>query len=339
VIDRPPRRSPIEIVERALLVLGIGVFGYLLHRIGLHTVWDNLRMIGWGYAVVIGQDIFAFIFNTRAWHWAFPPPRPPIAFRRLLAARMAGDAINAVTPTALVGGEIVRGRMLVGRADMPSVWASITIAKITQTLSQVVLMAGGLALVLADTPLPDGVRRGLFIFLGLLTVGLGLGVVMQRRGLFTAGAALLRRFGVRLPEGLVERLHHLDQQVVRFYAAPGPFLWSTTYFLVGWLMNVVETYLVMLFLGMESGWHLALTIEVLSLAIDAALFFVPGQVGVQEGGKVLIFSMLGLPPAKGLALALARRIRELTWALVGLVILAHHQAGRGAKDVVAVSRA
>jgi hypothetical protein len=65
----------------------------------------------------------------------------------------------------------------------------------------------------------------------------------------------------------------------------------------------------------------ALMVEVLSVAIDATLFFVPGKLGTQEGGKVLIFSALGLDAAKGLSLGVLRRIRELAWALVGLVIL------------------
>jgi hypothetical protein len=68
-----------------------------------------------------------------------------------------------------------------------------------------------------------------------------------------------------------------------------------------------------------------LTVEVLSVAIDGMLFFVPAKAGTQEGGKVLIFTILGLDPAKGLALGIVRRIRELTWASIGLMILSRHQ--------------
>jgi hypothetical protein len=40
---------------------------------------------------------------------------------------------------------------------------------------------------------------------------------------------------------------------------------------------------------------------------------------------VLIFSLLGLPPAAGLSFALLRRIRELTWAGIGLAVLSSLQ--------------
>jgi len=43
-----------------------------------------------------------------------------------------------------------------------------------------------------------------------------------------------------------------------------------------------------------------------------------------------------LDPAKGLALGIVRRIRELTWAAIGLLILSRHQLStRPALETVA----
>jgi hypothetical protein len=44
-------------------------------------------------------------------------------------------------------------------------------------------------------------------------------------------------------------------------------------------------------------------------------------VGTQEGGKVLLFAVLGLDPARGLTVGVVRRIRELTYAGLGLAAL------------------
>jgi hypothetical protein len=43
--------------------------------------------------------------------------------------------------------------------------------------------------------------------------------------------------------------------------------------------------------------------------IDVAFFFVPGQLGAHEGLYSLIAAGMGVPPAAGLTLSLARRIR------------------------------
>jgi hypothetical protein len=55
--------------------------------------------------------------------------------------------------------------------------------------------------------------------------------------------------------------------------------------------------------------------------IDGMLFFVPPKVGTQDGSKVIVFAALGLDPAGGLTVEIVRRIRELTYAGLGLIAL------------------
>lgn len=309
-------------IETVLLLLGVVLFIYLLGQIGVAAVASNLLLIGWGFALVIGQEIFAYVFNTLGWKAAFPDGSPRLSFAELLAARIAGDAINNLTPTATMGGEVVRARMLRGRVDSTTAWASVAIAKITQSVGQVFFIVLGLGFVLSDAPLPAAVRRGLFVFLFALGFALFLAVVTQRRGFFGGLARLLSFFGMSISPERRERIRQLDEQISSFYQTPGGPLRSVAYFVAGWAMGVVEIYIILAFLDLEPTWRRALTVEVLSMAIDAALFFVPAKAGTQEGGKVLIFTILGMPAAKGLALGIARRIREMVWALTGLIVLA-----------------
>ena len=314
------------LAERGLLVAGIALFVVLVRRLGPATVWANLRMIGWGFVLVLAQEGLSYLANTTGWRFAFPPPRPPVRIRQLLAARLAGEAINNLTPTATIGGEVVRGRMLESVVGPSAAWASIAIAKLMQTFAQMSFVFLGLLVVVRRTPLPEGFERGLLIGLGVLTSGLLTGIILQRRGMFTAAARIAGRFGIRVPARLVEQLARLDDEIVRFYAAPGAFALSVLGFFVGWCMGVVEVYIVLHFLEIGATVSRAVTIEVLSVAFDALLFFVPAKAGTQEGGKVLIFDMLGLDPAKGLALGIIRRLRELSWSMVGLIVLARHHA-------------
>ena len=63
----------------------------------------------------------------------------------------------------------------------------------------------------------------------------------------------------------------------------------------------------------------AVVIESLIQAVSSAAFFVPGGLGVQEGGFILIGGALGLDPQICLALAGARRIRDLLIYVPGLI--------------------
>ena len=327
-----PRRLRVPgmwIAERAFLIGGLALLVFLIRELGPGTVFNNLRTVGWGIVLIIGQEFFAYLANTLGWLAAFPRPRPQIPFRQLLAARIAGDAVNYVTPTATLGGEFVRTRFLNGRATGTSLVASVTVAKLSQTVGQIIFVLVGFTIVLDDTPLPSTIRHGLMAgsaAFAALTVAL---VLAQRRGMFAPALRLVARLGLsaRAPE-VVKQLQHLDEEIARVHGdSNSAFVLSVSGFFVGWCLGIVEIYLILWFLGVPVTVHRALTIEVLSVAIDGTLFFVPAKLGTQEGGKVLIFTVLGLDPARGLALGILRRIRELTWASIGLLILTRQQLG------------
>jgi putative membrane protein len=331
--ERSTPRRALRFVELAVLVAGLVLFAALVRQLGAGVVLANLRLVGWGIALIVGQEIFAYLANTLGWRAAFPRRHPRVAFRHLLTARIAGDAVNYVTPTATVGGEFVRLHLLHGRAATIDIATSVAVAKVSQTVGQVAFIVAGLALTLTHTSLPPAIRLGLVlgaVALSALVVAL---VLAQRHGMLAPLMRIAAVFGQhqRLAT-LTGRLRSLDEEIARFHGAKdGAFLLSSTYFLGGWALGALEIYLMLWFLGLPASIHHALTIEVLSVAIDATLFFVPGKVGTQEGGKVLIFTLLGLDPAKGLSVGILRRIRELSWALVGLAILSRrHLAARPA---------
>jgi uncharacterized membrane protein YbhN (UPF0104 family) len=60
-------------------------------------------------------------------------------------------------------------------------------------------------------------------------------------------------------------------------------------------------------------------LERATLAIRGAAFLVPGAVGVQEGGYILLGNLLGIPSEMALALSLVRRVRELALGIPGLI--------------------
>jgi len=311
-----------------LLLGGLILFVALVREIGAPVVVDNVRTVGWGIVLIVAQEILAYSANTMGWWCAFPAPRPSLRFTQLLATRIAGDAINYVTPTATIGGEFVRVRVLRGHGITTSVVASVAIAKLSQTVGQIAFIVIGLLVVLPSVPLPGALRHGLFAGVAVLAAGALALLVMQRRGLFAPTLAALARLGLpQLAPNLRARLERLDGEIARFYATSGPqFAQSSLWFFVGWTLGVLEVALILFFLQIPVTFERALAIEVLSATIDGVLFFVPGKVGTQEGGKVLIFSLLGLDAAKGLSLGILRRIRELTWAGIGLLILSRRQA-------------
>jgi len=52
---------------------------------------------------------------------------------------------------------------------------------------------------------------------------------------------------------------------------------------------------------------------------DLMGFMVPAGVGVQEGSRALLFDLMGLKGATGLAFGVVLRVTKGFWAVVGLV--------------------
>ena len=80
--------------------------------------------------------------------------------------------------------------------------------------------------------------------------------------------------------------------------------------------------MILWFFGIPVTLKLALAVEVLGVVLNNLMFFVPLRAVTQEAGKALVFALLGLSPAQGLAAGVIYRIGELTWAFISLVILA-----------------
>lgn len=310
----------IALVERLLLAGGVVLFGILVYRLGAEAVLANLAVVGWGIVPIVLQEILALSANTAGWRAAFPTPRPPLTFPRLMLTRLAGDAVNYLTPTATLGGEFVRTQMLRGYAPTTTVIASITVAKFTQTVGLFAFLLVGVVVIVDHSRLPDTIRWGLPVGLAILAVGLASLLVLQRRGFF--GTILRAIGGWSLLRYVAQRLRptvdQLDQEIAG--TSRTKVVLSAAAFAFGWALGTVESVLVLYFLDVPVTLERALTIEILGVAFNNLLFFVPLRAGIQEVGKVLAFTIMGLSPTQGLAAGILYRIRELCWACVGLVI-------------------
>jgi hypothetical protein len=307
-------------LELGCLALGLAILVATVWHIGLAGLLRDLGLIGWGLGVILLVETLNVAFNTWGWGLAFPPGERTVSARRLVAARLAGDAINYLTPSATVGGELLRVRLLGGAVPLGLRWASVSVAKLGQTVAQAVFVLLGLALVL---PGLAGVSHA-----GAWLAGAGAALLFAttlawvvRRGVWATLADTARHLGLgaRLPASWAGPGRDLDAALPRL--GHRRLLASLACFVAGWAVGAAEIYVILAWLGGPVDWQTALALETGSVLVEAVLFFIPAKVGTQEGGKVLLFALLGLDPARGLTVGVVRRIRELAYAGLGLAAL------------------
>jgi hypothetical protein len=314
-------------LELACLALGAAVLAVTVWIIGVDTLARDLGLIGWGLAVILLVEGLSVLLNTGGWALAFPRGERTVSARRLLAARLAGDGVNYLTPSATVGGELLRARLLGHHVPATLRWASVSVAKIGQSVAQAVFIFLGLALILPRfTPWSPGLGRpgaiAAAVLAGAAAVVAGVAFVRTvGRGFWaTMRGALGRvRLARLLPPSWAGPGRDLDAALGRL--GPWRAAASLGCFVLGWAVGAAEIYLILHWVGGTVDWQTALALETGSVLLDGMLFFVPAKVGTQEGGKVVLFAALGLSPARGLTVGVVRRIRELTYAGLGLVAL------------------
>ena len=88
------------------------------------------------------------------------------------------------------------------------------------------------------------------------------------------------------------------------------------------MAETLEVYAILYFLGVPVDLLSSLAIAALSVLIKGSAFFIPGSLGAQEGGYLLLLVAFGHDDVTGITFALLRRLREIVWIIVGLVFLA-----------------
>ena len=228
-------------------------------------------------------------------------------------------------PAGQLGGPVLMTRRLARNGlELSEAAAAITVSTTLQTFAQIAFALLGVAsLGAAQSHLSQhALRVSSLIASGLLAVQVGGFYWMQRRGLFSKLMRAARRFaGKRDWSEWMSQAESIDRAVQLTYARSGPVAASFLLSGVGWLVGTGEVYLILQLVHHPVGWIDALLLESLGQAIRGAAFAIPGALGVQEGGYLLLAPLAGLPPDAALALSLAKRARELLLGVPGLVYL------------------
>jgi putative membrane protein len=310
------------------LTAGVLLFIGLLVSQGLPAVVATLALAGWGLLLVAMFHLLPLALDAVAIRVLFEPGSGNSAagsMRAALLTRWVGESANSLMPAGQLGGPVLMTRHLAqGGLALPEAAAAITVSTTLQTFAQIAFALLGVALLGAQTThmSQQALRVSSLIASGLLAVQVGGFYWMQRRGLFSKLMRAVSRFSRKRDwSRWMSHAEAFDRAVQATYGRSGPVAASLLLSSVGWLVGTGEVYLILLLIHHPVDWTHALLLESLGQAIRGAAFAIPGALGVQEGGYLLLAPLAGLPPDAALALSLAKRARELLLGVPGLLYL------------------
>jgi putative ABC transport system permease protein len=319
------RRSFVWLQAFAFL-LGLGLLVYVIHRVGVQPIFDALLRIGFGFFFVLGLSGLRHVLRTIAMRAAVPPEHRRFNFQQAFAARLGGEAISFLTFTGPLLGEATKVALLRKRVPLTYGVPALVVDNLLYNLSVVFFILSGACVMLFSYQLPRLVYSVLLVIASVAALGIAAAALAARRRIMLLTWAIDRLAQLRLsPKVILKRRHHiyhLESKVYDFYKHhPGAFFGMIACDLLAHASSVVEVYVALRMLGFHPQVAQAYIIESLTKVINFVFAFVPGTIGVYEGGTEVVLRTLGFAAATGVALALVRKASIVCWTTLGLLVL------------------
>jgi putative membrane protein len=303
------------------IIVGLGLSAWLLQSYGVGRILDLLGHAGWfGILAVIAFHFAQILFSGMAWASiaSGTDRRPSLWIYCVL--RWIREGVNNLLPVAQIGGEFVVSRLLQRRGMKLAPTIAGTVADLTmEMLTQIAFTLLGLVLLLhsveGDSTITNYVVSGIVVALVVAACFLG----AQWLGLAAAVEKGLMRIGRSMGWASTAKVEGLHKALIDCYRSPRRLALSALWHSVSWLLGGVEVCLALHFLGHDVGIVPGLVIESIGQALKAVGFAVPGALGVQEGGFIIICQAFGLSPEVAIALSLMKRLREVALGVPGLL--------------------
>jgi putative membrane protein len=300
-------------------VIGIAIIAAAVYAADPATVAAALEQAGWAAAIVVALRLIAVTLAGLTWWLLFPAhPRPQPSVCALL--RIVREGANTLLPLAQIGGDVIAARLLTfWHIPGPLAAATVIVDVLAQAGTQFLFALVGLALLIAHGVGGNFVND---IAWALAAAALALTgfYVAQRHGGEKLLTALLRRLARGREWQINGTFEAVFRQLHAVYARRRALALTIVCHLGVWFIGALEVWVGLTAMGYHPTYADAVAIESLAQAARGAAFAVPGAVGVQEGGLVVLCALFGVPAHSALALSLIKRAADILVGAPGLFL-------------------
>jgi uncharacterized protein (TIRG00374 family) len=333
-------RKPVSTVwlvsHGVFFVIGLALLIWLVYAYWAQ-VEQSIINAGWGIVVVCLLNLVRHFGRSFSMYLAVAPEYRNFKFRSALLARFGGEAVNFFTFTGPFLGDATKAVLLRRNTPITQSASAVILDNILYYISVVMMILVGVGVLVAKFGSTGSTMNKILLaivvfFFALFVVFVF--AVLRKPEPFSHVIRFLENRG--WAPGFVTKhadgIRDVEKNVFQFYHER-----RRDFFLIFFtsvavhLVSVMEVYFVLGFIGETPDFANAFIIESLTKVINAVFGFIPGTIGVYEGGNGLILKTLHLGTAQGVALALIRRAGILFATAVGVVVLLWRTAEGGAK--------
>ena len=299
-------------------LVGIAIVVGLVIWSGISSIAQATASVGWGILLVLAVRLVTVSIAGAGWQLLFPAKNHP-SLSACIPVRFIREATNALLPLMQVGGDLIGARLIMFRGIAgPLAAASIIVDILIQAVTQFLFACLGVAILVA-LGASDGLAQTIASALAVTAILLVGFYVAQRK----AGQRILQWVMNTLTGDrqwrLLGTIDAVYEQLATIYAGQRRLFLSSFVHMIGWLAGIAEVSIVFAWMGHPIGLPEAIVIESLLHAVRGAAFAIPGALGAQEGGLVLLCALFGIPPEQAIALSLVKRVPDVVLGVPSLL--------------------
>jgi hypothetical protein len=296
-----------------LALIGAALFAWVIARVGLPPILQQVRAMSIALPILLTLSVCRLLLQTTAWSAALKGEGISVAPVKLIGIRLASQSMGYLTFLGAVLSEPMKITLLRTPTES-TVKATFLDTGVYWFTSAIVAIVG--CLCAAFMAIHGANYTWTVVAVSLLTLSLFL--IARTKPLLSG---LVRILGQRSPSWLTRG--ETMERSIRNYRMEQPALVGRMFWIDIACQILMASEVAVVVWSLRLPIHLVtvLAIEGITRALKMVSGWVPARLGVDEGGAMSAFMATGLSPVFGLTLALTRRMRDLLWALIGLVWL------------------
>ena len=314
-------------IQLVVFILGLGLLSFVVYYIGFYKIFEALQRVGWGFLLILTLNGVRHWLRALCIYLAIPAEHRKFNYLHAVSARLGGEAVSVLTFTGPLLGEAAKATLLKTRVPLSQGISAVVVDNILYDISVILLILSGVGVLLFSFAVGENpIIYVLFIITGFITL-IAIGLMLLTKYRIKPITWLLTKFSKKtwLPQFILAKKDHINEietNVYDFYTERrGSFYSLIGINFLAHALGIGEVYLALYLLGFTPNMVNSFIIESLTKVINLIFSFVPGTVGVYEGGTGVILHTLGYVTATGVMLGLVRKGAILFWTCVGLIIL------------------
>ena len=304
------------------LIFGISLLIFIFNKVDINLFLNELNKLRFNFLAILLIYFVGFILDSYSWQLCIENlVKTKLKLHQIFKIRIIGEAFNYVL--FQVGGEPIKALLLKNNFGIKykSSIGSLILAKTIILFALIIFCFIGLLSIFYTNKFGANFENASLIGFILFTALISLFFIVQRYKLTSKIHNIFKNKLSKKFNIFFKNLQEMEHKISEFYKKTKKDFFKILFLnLCNWFFGAFELYAIFFLLNQKITFLEAIAIETLVQLVRAMLFFIPSNLGTQEGVFVLAVNALKDSTPLGLAVAIIRRLREAIWISIGLTL-------------------